>query len=157
MKRDIANFREDGLAGTVRGSAKFERRDPTSSDTAAEYLYVENGKFTTTTGSALQATRHWIWRYHNSAAAEAPISVHFVKVDGETEDYVYNMLTFPPKERLQSANGGLVLKARAEHPCGEDLYVSTYDFNMATGKFEVQHEVKGPSKNYISRTTYIKP
>lgn len=154
MEREITNFRDDGLAGTVTGSAKFERRDPTSAGTVAEYLYIEDGKFTTTTGMILQASRRWIWRYHDSTAAEAPISVHFVKADGETEDYVYNMLTFPPKDEDGFANGQLVLKARAEHPCGQDFYVSTYEFNMAIGKFEVQHEVKGPSKNYISRTRY---
>lgn len=157
MQRDIANFRDDGLAGTVSGSANFERRDPTSPDTAAEYLYIEDGKFTTTTGMVLQATRRWIWRYHDSAATEAPISVHFVKADGETEDYVYNLLTFPPKEGSEIVDGREVLKARAEHPCGDDFYVSTYEFTMAMGKFEVRHEVKGPSKDYISRTTYSKP
>lgn len=156
MERGIANFRDDGLAGTVTGSAKFEKRDPTASDTAAEYLYVENGNFTTTNGMVLQATRRWVWRYHDSDGTEAPISVHFVKADDKTEDYVYNMLTFPPTRGAERANGDLVLKARAEHPCGEDFYVSTYEFNMAMGIFEVQHEVKGPSKNYISRTTYTK-
>ncbi|TLD23464.1 Eukaryotic peptide chain release factor subunit 1 [Venturia nashicola] len=157
MQRDIVNFRDDGFAGTVTGTARFETRNPTSSDTAAEYLYVENGDFRTTTGMVMHATRRWIWRYHDSAAIEAPISVHFVKADGETENYVYNMLTFPSKEGSEGADGELVLKARAEHPCGEDLYVSTYEFNTAIGKFEVQHEVKGPSKDYISRTTYTKP
>ncbi|QDS70274.1 hypothetical protein FKW77_007762 [Venturia effusa] len=155
INREITNFRDDGLAGTVTGFAKLDKRDPTSSDATAEYLYVENGRFTTTTGMILETSRRWIWRYHGSGEAETPISVHFVKADGETEDYVYNMLAFPLKiDDFDVAEG---LKARAEHPCGEDFYVSTYDFNMAVGKFEVQHEVKGPSKNYISHTTYTKP
>lgn len=162
MDRDIVNFRNDGLAGTVMGLATFESRDQTSADTAAELLYIETGSFTTTIGMVLQATRRWIWKYHNAVSTEAPISVHFVKADGETEDYVYNMLTFPPKDEIESGSGGCVLKARAEHPCGEDFYVSTYEFyleegsSMRVSKFEVQHEVKGPSKDYISSTVYTK-
>lgn len=169
MKRDIVNFRDDGLAGSVTGSATFKRRDPTFHDAAAEYLYDETGKFTTTTNVVLQATRRWIWRYHSDSSVQnenqtyddpstqAPISVHFVKADGETEDYVYNMLTFPPRDEVENASGGLIFKARAEHPCGEDFYVSTYEFDMALGRFEVQHEVNGPNKDYISRTVYTKP
>jgi Family of unknown function (DUF6314)/Rit1 DUSP-like domain len=162
MVRDIVNFRNDGLAGTVTGSATFESRNQTSADTTAEFLYIETGSFTTTTSMVFQATRRWIWRYHNAASTEAPISVHFVKADGETEDYVYNMLSFPPKDEFNSGNRGCVLKARAEHPCGEDFYVSTYEFHLDQGsgmrvrKFEVHHEVKGPSKDYISRTVYTK-
>jgi tRNA A64-2'-O-ribosylphosphate transferase len=173
IDRDIVNFRNDGLAGVVTGSATFESRNPTSADTASEYLYIETGNFTTTTGMVMQATRRWIWRYHNTsseegssvddvASTDAPISVHFVKADGETEDYIYNMLTFAPKDEIENESGGHVLKARAEHPCGEDFYVSTYEFHLGErsgirlGKFEVQHEVKGPSKDYISHTVYIK-
>jgi tRNA A64-2'-O-ribosylphosphate transferase len=174
MDRDITNHRNDGLAGTVNGSATFESRNATSGDSTAEFLYTEVGNFTTTTGAVMQATRRWIWRYHDipsqkrntadddDASRKASISVHFVKADGETEDYVYNLLTFSPQDEIESGTGARVLKARAEHPCGQDFYVSTYEFHLdgsgdrRLGKFEVNHDVKGPSKDYVSRTVYTK-
>ena len=43
----------------------------------------------------------------------------------------------------------------AEHPCGRDLYVTTYRFEPAGG-FMVRHRVTGPHKDYVMETVYIR-
>jgi len=52
-----------------------------------------------------------------------------------------------------------VIIARAEHPCDEDFYKSVYRMKMSGSeveKFVVEHQVKGPSKDYVSTTWYTR-
>lgn len=86
------------------------------------------------------------------------ISIHFVKMDGETEDYLYNELDFQEHE----GNSQKKMIARAEHPCADDFYKSVYTMyilgskRFEVEKFEVEHQVKGPAKDYISHTWYTR-
>lgn len=54
---------------------------------------------------------------------------------------------------LEAAHGDLV--GQACHLCGEDRYLSRYEF-MANGTFFVRHEVFGPRKNYVLETSYCR-
>lgn len=98
----------------------------------------------------MRMNRSWIWRLEK----ESGISIYFVKSDGETEDYLYNTLGI-----LEDGEDGTVT-ARAEHPCGEDFYVSDYSFCVdgegGLERFEVVHVVKGPAKDYVSRTVHVR-
>lgn len=158
LRREITNFHRDGFAGVVSGTATFLPRPPTSEDAMSEYLYIESGTFKTTSGLEMQMSRRWIWRlrFRETSPAADPksiVSIHFVKADGETEDYLYNELGFSDREADK-------MVANAEHPCGEDFYESTYEmiFNgekaRTLEKFEVIHKVHGPAKDYISKTWY---
>ena len=178
MNRSIVNFRNDGLAGTVSGTAMFASRTPSSEDAEMEYLYRESGTFTISSAMQMTVSRCWIWRLEKPGQAkkgatgndEPAISVHFVKADGETEDYLYNRLgSFKEEEktgccdnRIGKEHPSSALKSTTEHPCEDDFYTSTYMFYLSRSpistleKFEVKHEVKGPAKDYISRTSYTR-
>lgn len=153
-----------GLAGTVTGTATFTSRSPTADNAEGEYLYHEEGVFNAGPGINLTVNRRWIWRLSlSSTAAEdgdgseksnrsmrRSMSIHFVKPDGETEDYLYNKLPF-----LQRDGDAWVVEA--EHPCGRDFYVSRYTFylvNNVLKEWNVRHEVKGPVKDYVSSTVH---
>lgn len=51
-----------------------------------------------------------------------------------------------------AADGALT--GDATHPCGPDVYVSTYRF--ADGGFTIVHKVSGPRKNYTMTTIYAR-
>ncbi|KAF2430395.1 hypothetical protein EJ08DRAFT_633866 [Tothia fuscella] len=160
FNREITNFHHEGFAGLVSGTASFGARSCPTNDLLPEFLYIENGVFKTTTSLEMNATRRWIWRLSETkSSSETPghertiVQIYFVKADGESEDYLYNELEFKGKS-------GKALVAYAEHPCGDDFYKSTYTMFL-TGegvrvveRFEIVHEVKGPSKDYISKTLY---
>jgi tRNA A64-2'-O-ribosylphosphate transferase len=143
----------------------FFPRSPTSDDTQLEYLYREEGVFNAGPGMQMTVNRRWIWRLSEPAAEDedASISIHFVKADGETEDYLYNRLALPLNEPAGEHGSGdtdtKVLAVAAEHPCGQDFYISSYRFYLKEGaleKWDVRHEVKGPAKDYISTTTHTR-
>jgi tRNA A64-2'-O-ribosylphosphate transferase len=166
--RKITNFHREGFAGDFVGTTVYQPRTPTSDDAIAEYLYIETGTFKTTTGAEFSASRRWIWRLHSvdeeqSDSLKQIVSIHFVKLDGETEDYLYNKLQFlDDKVKLEDeAEGQMVMTARADHPCDEDFYKSVYRMRLVESgdkleveKFVVEHQVEGPSKDYISTTWY---
>jgi len=151
MERKITNSLQPGFAGSIVGSATFQERPPTSDEVNSEYLYSESGKFETALGVKMDIRRRWIWRL----SRQDSISVHFVKTDGESEDYVYNVLAFQPSALT---DGGLcVITAHASHPCGDDFYDSVYEFHIGErglARMEVKHKVKGPTKDYVSETWY---
>jgi tRNA A64-2'-O-ribosylphosphate transferase len=168
--RKITNFHREGFAGDFTGTTLYQARTPTSDDAIAEYLYIETGTFKTTIGAEFPASRRWIWRLHpvdedHSESPKQRISIHFVKLDGETEDYLYNELQFlNDKVKLEDeAEGQKVMTARADHPCDEDFYKSVYRMRLAEStdkleveKFVVEHQVEGPSKDYVSTTWYAR-
>jgi hypothetical protein len=165
LERNIVNFRNDGLAGTVSGAATFFPRSPTSEDALLEYLYREEGIFHAGQGIQMTINRGWIWRLAKPRRAnEQPsISIHFVKADGETEDYLYNRIQVLPEVPVNGQEGkddGVrILTAAAEHPCCKDFYVSSYRYCVRNGRLEqwdVEHQVKGPAKDYISRTNHTR-
>jgi hypothetical protein len=173
MRRKITNFHREGFAGDLNGTATFQTRTPTSDDTEAELLNIEDGMFKTTTGFEFKASRRWIWRLHpinhdtkngETAHARQVISIHFVKLDGETEDYLYNELEFQHDtlKHEDEAEGQKVMTARADHPCDDDFYKSVYRMKLADSeeleieKFVVEHQVEGPSKDYVSTTWYTR-
>lgn len=151
MHRKITNFLQTEFAGNISGSATFQPRTPTSDEAKLEYLYSESGVFETALGAKMDVRRRWIWRLSGHGA----ISIHFVKADEESEDYLYHVLAI--QESSCDDGGNEVLKACADHLCEADFYKSFYEFYTPAKRlsnFIVKHEVKGPAKDYISETRY---
>jgi hypothetical protein len=160
---------EEIPAGTVSGTACFQPRPASLGSHLEEYLYIESGSMIMPDGTELQVHRRWIWKLNSFTRIESQdegkskISVYFVKTDGETIDYLYQDLNFQPYSEVESKNLRLQgYFASATHPCREDSYKSGYLFwmiNEGTEKgsiasFTISHEVRGPKKDYISKTTY---
>lgn len=156
MARGIANSLQAGLANDVNDFAVFESRKPVSEESKAEYLYSESGEFTTMPGAKLNVKRRWLWRL----SKQGSISVHFVKSDGECEDYSYYVLSFDETPaQTPGKDGEHVLVAHGDHICGEDHHKIAYEFFLQSSKgesrltkFVVRHVVKGPENDYVSET-----
>ena len=154
MTRVITNSLQAGPSGDVNGFVIFERREPTSEEAKAEYLYTESGTFTITQGPKMSVKRRWLWRF----SKQGSISVHFVNIDGHSEDYLYHVLSFDEQTDKDDHH---TLVAHGDHACGEDHYNSTYEFFLESSKegsqlskFIVRHLVHGPEKDYISESRY---
>jgi tRNA A64-2'-O-ribosylphosphate transferase len=163
LERTITNFHTEGIAGTVKGTVMFNAREPTSELGQSEYLYQEQGIFKTEQGNQMSVNRNWIWRLikptTTTDTSTPTIHIYFAKPDGVTEDYEYNSLGVPREEKLSGFEDITLSIARAEHPCGRDFYESTYSFYLAHGemaRFEVMHKVKGPAKDYVSRSLHTR-
>ena len=184
LDREIVNHRGDGLAGKVEGRITFTPRTPTDGLglTSGEYMYHEEGVFHAGPGIQMTVNRRWVWRLerpsgtkHVGDAGEEErgekqqegvnMSIHFVKADAETVDYLYNRLPLPirapttPMEGNGEETNAVVVEA--EHPCGKDFYVSRYTFYLKGGgeeleKWVVRHEVKGPAKDYVSTSVHTR-
>jgi hypothetical protein len=159
IHRRIDSKRGGFPSGTLSGTASFHPRAPTPDRSGQifdfEYLYIESGTFTFATGQSMTASRRYVYRY---AEAEDKLSVWFVKPERNLEvDYLFHNLHFvPPKE----AEGEGACVAKADHLCVEDMYWTDYRLplkGIALHTFETTHKVKGPSKDYVSRTEYRRP
>jgi hypothetical protein len=146
-------------SGTLSGTASFHPRLPTPDKTGKsfdlEYLYIESGTFTLSTGHTMPATRRYVYRYSEN---DDTLSIWFVKPDNALEvDYLFHNLEFVKPDEARNA-GALV--AKADHLCVEDMYWTEYRLPMkgvALQEFEVKHTVKGPDKDYVATTKYGRP
>ncbi|KAF7185247.1 Dimethylaniline monooxygenase [N-oxide-forming] 5 [Pseudocercospora fuligena] len=143
-------------SGILKGTASFHPRKPTSKtgDFDFEYLYIETGTLKLSNGAQMTARRRYVYRYSES---RDELSVWFVKPDNDLEvDYLFHNLTFqnPASEEAK----GLV--AKADHLCIKDMYWTTYKFPMkgiSLQNFETKHTVRGPEKDYIAKTEFLRP
>lgn len=149
ITRQLDSFLPAYPSGRLTGEAFFHPRISTDDEYDAEYLYVESGTLETLQGLTLQASRRYVYRYRE---ATDQITVWFVKGDGKTVDYLYNELVFDAEPE-----DGWV--ANSDHLCIADMYRSAYEFlfrGVHLDKFNVKHVVKGPNKDYISDTTFMR-
>ncbi|WP_372425159.1 DUF6314 family protein [Salinarimonas chemoclinalis] len=119
----------EGLA-TLHGSARFA---PTR---AGALAYAESGTLTLAGGGRLRAERRYVFR-----AASGGFDVLF----DETPERLFHSILPVPQ--------GDALVGRAAHLCGADTYESTYRFEP-DGGMRIVHRVRGPAKDYVSRTAY---
>lgn len=146
-------------SGKLTGTASFHPRSPTADKTGKffdlEYLYVESGTFSLSTGHTMTANRRYVYRY---SEAEDTLSIWFVKPEDNHEvDYLFHNLGFLRPEEARKA-GALV--AKADHLCVEDMYWTEYRLPMkgiALRDFAIKHTVKGPDKDYVAMTRYERP
>lgn len=98
--------------------------------------YRESGELRLDDGQRLRGEQRYVYERLKQGFA--------VRFDGTGE--LFHRVMFA------GAEGG-VWKARAEHRCKADVYVSEYVFR-GDGTFEVEHVVRGPRKNYVITTCY---
>ena len=135
--------------GVFKGTATFQQRNPTDQGFDLEYLYIEEGQFTTQQGLNFIATRRYVYRLQERCSE---ISAWFVKPDdGVTVDYLFHVL------QPQGKAANVELSLRAHHLCSKDDYWVEYVFPLQEFSFEgfdIKYIVKGPGKDYVTHTRY---
>lgn len=157
-------------AGVVSGTAIFQPRFADSEGSSWEYLYTESGILKSTNGE-FPVHRQWLWNLssptletNTANSKDMTLSIYFVRPDGQTVDYLYQELDFSRYSKSNLSKGQEFVIADAVHPCGADLYTSTYCFvfdNEKTRKdtlvgFKITHDVRGPKKDYSSVTEFTR-
>jgi len=116
----------------MRGSATFRRL----SDGRLEY--AEQGRVRLPDGSVFDGSRRY----------------GFERADGGFAVY---FAPGPPRlfHRIEIVDDGAELVGTASHLCAADTYHSRYAFRP-DGSFLVEHVVRGPRKDYVSRTVFTR-
>jgi Family of unknown function (DUF6314) len=155
LERQLQSKRPAMPSGVFRGTAVFHPRNATNDGYDGEYLYIERGTFTTTTGFDMTATRRYVYRY---CEARDELSVWFVKVDDDVAvDYLFHTLAFAPVPVEGGDDTSVDVTAKADHLCDDDFYETSYAFPLSVVRlpeFSVQHAVKGPAKDYVGDARY---
>lgn len=159
IRRTIKSALPSFPSGTLEGQASFLPRYPTSDNSGRtfdlEYLYVESGTLLLSNGAALNAKKRYVYRY---SEADDQLSVWFVKTDKDLEvDYLFHNMEFIPPTDATKAGPSI---AKAEHLCVDDMYETEYRLffqGISLLQFETKHSVKGPSKDYVATTTFVRP
>lgn len=177
LEREVKSKLPTHPSGTFSGTARFLVRqrtkdgltsNPDSTDATTpdigggglEYLYIEEGTFTSSLGFSFAATRRYIYRYDDVTDA---LSVWFVRVeDPKRADYLFHEVEFLPRRDAVDGAGvkGRGIAAKAGHLCGEDYYAVEYEFGFRAVVLEgwkVGYVVKGPKKDYTLDAVYTRP
>ena len=157
LKSAIATY----PSGIFEGTAIFKKRLPSDVLYDAEYLYIEEGKFTTGRGLSFAATRRYVYRHQKD---KDMISAWFVKPDdGTVVDYLFHELDFVTQVGasvgLNDDRKALVLHAQGYHLCIEDIYQPVYKFrfkHMKLDTWSLKYTVKGPNKDYTADSCYAR-
>lgn len=135
----------------------------------AEMLYHERGDFdmsSVTDGGSSRVVkvpfeRKYIWRL-SSSGGKSEMSIWFTKPGTEEIDYLFHKLLVQVCEE-ESVNGEGETAVRAElsggHACVDDFYASTYSFTVIDGRvqrWDLLHEVQGPTKDQTIETSFMK-
>jgi hypothetical protein len=176
--RTLTNYERSGgvtrylPAGIVSGTAVFQLRSADSKDSPREYLFTESGMLKYA-NSEVPVHRQWIWSLSSKSVEpnttddedeDMALSIYFVRPENQMVDYLYQELDFSQSSHSGSSQGQEIVIANAVHPCGADLYKSSYHFvfdNETTRKdtlveFKVTHNVRGPKKDYSSVSAFTR-
>ena len=160
FKRTIESTLASYPSGAFEGSAVFQMRPPTDQVYDIEYLYVEEGEFTTEQGLSFLGSRRYVYRYRARTDA---ITAWFVNVDDKNSvDYFFHDLDFQHRNVDDSQLGGWekgFLVAKGYHLCVKDDYWVAYNFNFVEAnlrKWNLQYKVKGPEKEYVADANYTR-
>ena len=160
IEREIKSALPTSPSGSFSGEAQFFNRPPTAPKFDKEYLYIENGKFTSDQGLTLAATRRYVYRYERVSDL---ISAWFVKPDDNAVvDYLFHEIRLNdgnndcPHDSLRADQ---VIKASSYHLCVEDHYTPSYVLHLMgchLKDWKLAYGVKGPQKDYIAEATYAR-
>lgn len=125
-------------AGVAKGRANFIA---SNMDNDSSLIYREEGKFEYG-GSTVPVYREYMYQL-----AGVDLSVYFFN-NGKQGDLFHTLKFDEDKESSE------IWQATAFHPCGQDTYDTKYIFYTNDKEFEIQHVVKGPNKDYVSKTTF---
>ena len=123
--------RADGRA-LMDGEASFSATDD------GGLIYREHGEASMPDGQSFHAERSYLYRSRK---------------DGFSVFFPEN----PPRlfHDIGLTRDGDRLFGDARHPCGDDLYLSRYEF-FGDGTFTTRHDVSGPRKKYVLETSYAR-
>lgn len=163
LQRTLTSKLASFPSGTFTGTATFT---PHHSFDSSSLLYHESGELKTSNGLVLRANKKYLYSYQPE---QDKITAWFVKEsrDGDNAtpntdeaDYVFHELVFEDDDNSAAAVGSAVrLKANGNHLCIKDFYSAFYEFSMQNEVLErwsLTYEVKGPSKDYTSSTTFTR-
>lgn len=156
---------KDGLQ-CIQGDATSTPDAESEDDPCLEYLYIEEGIFSTSTGISFPATRRYIWRYNEKTDK---LSVWFVRTGDKFSrkdpkrdeeqmraDYLFHEIEFTvPTDPMANVSQGW--EAKAGHLCVEDFYNVKYNFvfNAVNLKeWRLGYTVNGPQKDYTIDGVY---
>ncbi len=171
-------------AGRCSGKATFTKT-PTPSPVVdakgklhladAEFLYHEQGEFEMMTAPQIEAgkvpvfsfSRKYIWRLQTTENASGTISIWFTKPGTDTIDYLFHNIDLPvDQDEPCPTKHKRVLHGTGGHVCVDDFYSSSYSFtlsqkedddpSLSLSSWTTLHEVRGPKKDQIIETTFIK-
>ncbi len=131
LSRNIKNFLQPSLSGTVVGTACFDALNST------ELSYIENGTYTLDTGSNTKISKKYIYKL---LEAEQTIAI----ID-EQQNLLFKLVFATDA------------KASAQHQCIQDNYIANMHILSSTNNydsFRLEFKVKGPTKSYIANTIY---
>lgn len=185
LERDLVSKLPSHPSGHWSGTAKFLLRQGTKDglqcvqsdapsplnaenedDSGLEYLYIEEGTFSTNTGISFPATRRYIWRYDERTDT---LSVWFVRTGDKYSrkdpkrdeeqmraDYLFHEVEFiVPTDKEDGFSKGW--EAKAGHLCVEDFYDVKYNFVFKAinlNDWRLGYTVKGPQKDYTIDGVY---
>ncbi|KAL8756705.1 MAG: hypothetical protein Q9199_002751 [Rusavskia elegans] len=160
INRDIKSALPASPSGIFSGEAQFNNRPPTAPEFDKEYLYIENGEFTTDQGLTFTATRRYVYRYQQASDL---MSAWFVKPDDNiVVDYLFHEIRLHDRHNFTTrdslpANG--VIKASSYHLCVKDHYTPSYVLHLMGGylqDWKLTYGVKGPQKDYVAEASYAR-
>ncbi|KAL6709637.1 hypothetical protein ACN47E_001065 [Coniothyrium glycines] len=152
LKRKIDSRNASAPGGVFEGTAQFHPRAPTAPAYSAEYLYIEQGRFTMETGYSFPAKRHYVYRYNESSDK---ITAWFTHEDGVSVGALFNTWDFYAQD--DEDHGWM---ARGHHWCDPDTYCNTCEFRFEGASiqtFGITYNVEGPKKDYSHETWYKRP
>ncbi|CAO1596285.1 hypothetical protein XANCAGTX0491_000136 [Xanthoria calcicola] len=160
IEREIKSALPTSPSGSFSGEAHFYNRPPTAPKFDKEYLYIENGKFTSDQGLILPATRRYVYRYERVSDL---ISAWFVKPDDNAAvDYLFHEIRLNDGNNdfpHDSLHADQVIKASSYHLCVKDHYTPSYVLHLTGGHLQdwkLVYGVKGPQKDYIAEAIYAR-
>lgn len=142
FERILTGIPSDGI---VNGQAKFSYLNQD------ELIYKEQGKLILSSSSPqipLDITQKYLYTYDKSNDL---LTVYFVNGQNQRQS-LFHTIHFQPK---QSSNLGWT--ANGEHLCSQDHYSAQYLFvfnGINLSRFEITYTVKGPAKDYTSKTVF---
>jgi hypothetical protein len=139
FERKLTGKPSDGL---VHGQAKFHFSNQ------EELLYKEQGQLILPSQIPLDITQKYIYVYDKS---QDLLTVYFVD-DHNQRTSLFHTIHFQPKH---TSDTGWI--AYGEHLCNEDYYSVSYLFvfnGINLSRLEITYTVKGPAKDYISKTIF---
>lgn len=133
-------------SGHVHGQAQFDL------STANELLYREQGQLTLasmkTSDTPMDVSQRYFYVYDET---DETLKVYFVEKSDERGSF-FHQVQFDA-----SSSDSEECRAAGEHQCQSDHYSASYLFQWKEenlSRFEIIYTVRGPCKDYISRTIF---
>lgn len=144
-----SNGRDDRIRSSIVQISENSRTIDTTE--YPDLLYEEYGVFATLNGHKFDISRRYIYTYNS---AKDSLDIYFAKSTSSNSyerDYLFVSLQFRPTS--------LGWVGSSCHPCGQDIYNSSFTFafrGVFCRSIQMKHDVLGPTKDYVSTTTLFR-